>query len=112
VEGMSFYIGIILLLAITGLLKPIRNLTTSLGSDVDTINDVKARYVREWDIDSAVNHAKKMSKAVEKVEAIGTIHTYSQVMSMLKAQRATMDDDVIASHPTVAQSTPIVRVSE
>lgn len=78
-------VGIILLLGVTGLLKPIRNLTTSLGNDVDTINEVKGRLVKEWDIDSAIAHAKKMNKAMAKATDMGEIHTYEEVMASLRS---------------------------
>lgn len=81
------FVGIIILLGVTGLLKPIRNLTTSFGNDVDTINDVKTRLVQEWDADSAIAHAKKMNKTFEKAETLGEIKTYQDVMAKLRQTR-------------------------
>lgn len=91
--SLSTIFGIILLLGVLGLLKPIRNFTTSLGNDVDTLNDVKNRAVKEWDVDSAINHAKKMSKVMLKAQALkeeneGAIHTYEEVMTLLRTSRA------------------------
>lgn len=78
-------IGLIILLAATGLLKPLRNLTTNLGNDVDTINEVKSRLVKEWDADSAIAHAKKMNKVFSKAEELGEVKTYEDVMAKLKS---------------------------
>ena len=87
-ESLTLIIGIILLLAVTGLLKPIRNLTTSLGNDVDTLNEVKGRLVKEWDADSALSHAKKMNKTMTKAQDLGEIHTYEDVMRILKGKNS------------------------
>ncbi len=90
--SLTTVMALILLLGVLGLLKPIRNFTTSLGNDVDTLNDVKNRAVKEWDADSAINHAKKMAKTMTKAQALkeengGTIHTYEEVMSLLRSSR-------------------------
>lgn len=77
-------IGLIILLGALGLLKPIRNLTTGLGADVDAINDVKTRLVDEWDAESAVNHAKKMTKLYAKAEAIGEVKTKADILARIK----------------------------
>ena len=86
-------IGIIILLAVSGLLKPLRNLTTNLGNDVDTINEVKSRMVKEWDADSAIQHAKKMNKVYAKAEDLGTVRTYEDVMAKLKAKHNKVEED-------------------
>lgn len=90
--SLTTVMALILLLGVLGLLKPIRNFTTSLGNDVDTLNDVKNRAIKEWDADSAINHAKKMAKVYSKAEALktendGNIHTYEDVMTLLRTAR-------------------------
>lgn len=92
-ESLTLIVGIILLLAVTGLLKPIRNLTTSLGNDVDTLNEVKGRLVKEWDVDSAISHAKKMNKTYAKAEDLGEVRTYEDVMAKLKAKHNKVEED-------------------
>lgn len=86
-------IGVLIFMAITGLLKPIRNLFTSLGGDVETVNEVKGRMVKEWDADSAINHAKKMNKTFEKASELGTIKTYDEVMELLRAKNSHKIED-------------------
>ena len=85
--SITTVLGIIILLASLGLLKPIRNLTTGLGSDVDVVNDVKTRLVKEWDADSAIAHAKKMNKVYDKASELGEIRTYEDVMAKLRQAR-------------------------
>ena len=86
-------IGIIILLAAVGLLKPIRNFATGLGSDVDALNDVKTRLVDEWDTESAVNHAKKMTKLYNKAKDIGPVKTKGDVMKLIKAKSPSVDTE-------------------
>lgn len=90
--SLTTVMALVLLLGVLGLLKPIRNFTTSLGNDVDTLNDVKNRAIKEWDVDSAINHAKKMAKIMTKAQTLkeengGTIHTYEEVMTLLRTAR-------------------------
>lgn len=85
--SITTVLGIIILLASLGLLKPIRNLTTGLGADVDVVNDVKTRLVKEWDADSAIAHAKKMNKVYDKASELGEIRTYEDVMAKLRQAR-------------------------
>ena len=90
--SLSTIIGIIILLAVSGLLKPLRTLFSSLGGDIEVINEVKGRMVKEWDTDSAIQHAKKMNKVYAKVEDLGTIKTYEDVMKALKAKHNKLED--------------------
>lgn len=86
-SSITTVIGIIILLASLGLLKPIRNFTTGLGADVDVVNNVKTRLVKEWDADSALAHDKKMIKVYDKASELGEIRTYEDVMAKLRQNR-------------------------
>ena len=91
--SLSTIIGIIILLAVSGLLKPLRTLFSSFGSDIEVINEVKARLVKEWDADSAIQHAKKMNQVYTKAEDLGVVRTYEDVMKTLKAKHNKVEED-------------------
>ena len=84
-------IGIIILLAALGLLNPIRRLFTGLGAHVDVFNDVTDRKVKKWDVDSQLNHAKVMNKTMVKAREMEEVHTYEDVMAVLRAKRREED---------------------
>ena len=91
--SLSTIIGIIILLAVFGLLKPLRTLFSSLGGDIEVINEVKTRMIKEWDADSAIQHSKKMNKVYAKAEDLGTVRTYEDVMKALKAKHNKVEED-------------------
>ncbi len=91
-SSLSTILGIIILLAVTGLLKPLRTLFSSLGDDIEVVNKVKGRLVEEWDVDSANQHGKKMNKAMKKAKDLGEVYTYEDVMAVLKAKHNKLED--------------------
>ena len=91
-SSLSTIIGIIILLAVSGLLKPLRTLFSSLGGDIEVINEVKGRLIKEWDVDSAISHSKKMNKTMAKAKDLGEVYTYGDVMKTLKAKHNKLED--------------------
>lgn len=85
-------IGLIAFLAVAGLLQPLRKASGVIASAVDTGANVSDRKLAEWDAQSALDHAKVVTKMYAKAEAIGEVKTTADVQKLLKSKYHTEED--------------------
>lgn len=77
-------VGIIILLAALGWLKPIRQVAAGIGTKIERADEVADMAVDEWHTEAIVNHSKKMTKLYAKAEAIGTVKTKADILELVK----------------------------
>lgn len=92
-ESLLLIVGIIVLLAVAGLLNPLRKASAIVATGIDTAANVSDRKLTELDVQSELDHAKVMNKMYTKAEALGEINTATDVRRLLKSKYHVTDED-------------------
>lgn len=92
-ESLALIIGIIVLLAVAGLLNPLRKTAAIVATGVDTLANVSDRKLTELDVTSELDHAKTMNKLKIKAEALGEVSTARDVRKLLKSKYHDSEED-------------------
>jgi hypothetical protein len=92
-ESLFMIIGVIVLLAVAGLLNPLRKASGVIAAGVDTMANVSDRKLTELDVQSELDHAKVITKMYVKAEALGDVKTSKDVRLLLKSKYHNTDED-------------------